>query len=70
MSEENFVALIVLQAVYYVICFACASMDALRETTDHGPHKKQPTTPSYWRQSKLHRISDFMYFTVTLPIGA
>uniref|UniRef100_A0A8R1XQS7 Uncharacterized protein n=1 Tax=Onchocerca volvulus TaxID=6282 RepID=A0A8R1XQS7_ONCVO len=62
--------LTVLQTVYYVICFACASMDALSETADHGPHKKHPTTPSYWRQSKLHRISDFMYFTAALPVGA
>ncbi|KAM3728709.1 Androgen-induced protein [Dirofilaria immitis] len=61
---------LVLQAIYYVICFACAFMDALREKTDYGPHKKHPTTPSYWRDSKLHRISDFMYFTIIIPIGA
>lgn len=59
----------VLQTIYYAICFICALMDTLRETTDHGPHKKHPTTPSYWRNSKLHRISDFMYFTSVLPVG-
>ncbi|KAK6112040.1 FAR-17a/AIG1-like family protein [Brugia pahangi] len=52
------------------MCFICALMDTLRETTDYGPHKKHPTTPSYWRNSKLHRISDFMYFTSVLPVGA
>lgn len=45
-------------------------MDTLRETSDRGPHKKHPTTPSYWRDSKLHRISDLMYFTSVLPVGA
>ncbi|VDN94011.1 unnamed protein product [Brugia pahangi] len=61
---------LVLQTVYYAMCFICALMDTLRETTDYGPHKKHPTTPSYWRNSKLHRISDFMYFTSVLPVGA
>ncbi|VDN44296.1 unnamed protein product [Gongylonema pulchrum] len=59
----------VLQALYYSMCFVCAVMDALREKSDHGPHKKHPSAPSYWRNSKLHQISDFMYFTSVLPVG-
>ncbi|VDO77359.1 unnamed protein product [Onchocerca flexuosa] len=45
-------------------------MDVLHETIDYGPNKKHLTIASYRRDSKLHRISDFMYFTIVLPVGA
>ncbi|VDN03837.1 unnamed protein product [Thelazia callipaeda] len=60
---------LVLQAVYYSICFVCAIMDVAQDKADYGPHRKHPSTPSYWRNSKLHQISDFMYFTSVLPVG-
>uniref|UniRef100_A0A915Q4W1 Uncharacterized protein n=1 Tax=Setaria digitata TaxID=48799 RepID=A0A915Q4W1_9BILA len=61
---------LVLQAVYYTLCFVCAVLDISSEKIDHGLHKKHSAPPGYWRNSRLHRISDFMYFTSILPVGA
>uniref|UniRef100_A0A0N5AMI8 Androgen-induced gene 1 protein-like n=1 Tax=Syphacia muris TaxID=451379 RepID=A0A0N5AMI8_9BILA len=60
---------LVLQTVYYILCFICTLMDYHMEKKDCGPHTRHPSTPSYWRNSKLHRICDFMYYTSAFPIG-
>ncbi|VDD96555.1 unnamed protein product, partial [Enterobius vermicularis] len=36
---------------------------------DCGPHTRHPSAPSYWRNSRLHRICDFTYYTSVFPVG-
>ncbi|KAI1724394.1 FAR-17a/AIG1-like protein [Ditylenchus destructor] len=64
LSMINFV----LQTVYSLICFFCALFD-WNEEVIHSKQIKSAHVPSYWRQTKLHRICDFMYTTSVFPVG-
>ncbi|MFH4982585.1 hypothetical protein AB6A40_009294 [Gnathostoma spinigerum] len=60
---------LVLQTSYYVVCLICSAMDVLIEESDHGPHTRHPSAPSYWRKNRLRIICDFMYYTSAFPVG-
>lgn len=82
-SLNNFIFLWTLQAVYSLICFVCALFDWNEEVKQivnaqckfnvfkviHRKQIKSAHVPSYWRQTKLHRICDFMYTTSVFPVG-
>ncbi|MCP9263393.1 Androgen-induced protein [Dirofilaria immitis] len=53
---------LVLQAIYYVICFACAFMDALREKTDYGPHK------NIQQHRVIGEIQNFIVFLISYDL--
>uniref|UniRef100_A0A914XCV7 Uncharacterized protein n=1 Tax=Plectus sambesii TaxID=2011161 RepID=A0A914XCV7_9BILA len=65
MTMINFV----LQTVYFGLCFIRAIVDAWHETKDKGPHRRHPGLPTYWPNSKLHRVCDFIYATSAFPLG-
>jgi hypothetical protein len=61
----------VLQTVYSGICLISALVD-WKEELAHGDRKKQQKhvhLPSYWRQTTLHKMCDFMYATSAFPVG-
>lgn len=57
-----------MQTIYSGICFVCSLFDVNEEIL-HTKKVKAHVLPSYWRQTKLHRICDFMYFTSVFPVG-
>uniref|UniRef100_A0A915DE14 Uncharacterized protein n=1 Tax=Ditylenchus dipsaci TaxID=166011 RepID=A0A915DE14_9BILA len=57
-----------IQTVYSLICFICALFD-WNEEVIHAKQIKQAHVPSYWRQTKLHRLCDFLYSTCVFPVG-
>uniref|UniRef100_A0A1I7ZHN4 Androgen-induced gene 1 protein-like n=1 Tax=Steinernema glaseri TaxID=37863 RepID=A0A1I7ZHN4_9BILA len=62
----------VLQTVYSAVCFCCSLMDWWVEVKTDDKNKRKHSAkhiPSYWRQTHLHRVCDFMYFTSALPVG-
>uniref|UniRef100_A0A914Y6J1 Androgen-induced gene 1 protein-like n=1 Tax=Panagrolaimus superbus TaxID=310955 RepID=A0A914Y6J1_9BILA len=60
----------VLQTVYSGICFCCSVFDMLEEQKHQEEYKQTKLhVPSYWRQTKLHKICDFMYSTSAFPVG-
>uniref|UniRef100_A0A914C4T1 Uncharacterized protein n=1 Tax=Acrobeloides nanus TaxID=290746 RepID=A0A914C4T1_9BILA len=58
----------VLQTVYSAVCLQCALFDWYEEIK-HGKQIKKAHIPSYWRQTRLHRICDFIYATSAFPVG-
>jgi hypothetical protein len=60
---------LLLQSIYSVICFFCALFDWNAEFQHNVQYKKQIHVPSYWRNTRLHKICDFMYATSVFPVG-
>lgn len=59
----------VLQTVYSAVCFLCTLMDWKEEIKRSDEYNKHPHVPSYWRNTTLHKICDFMYATSAFPVG-